>query len=183
MDTTKSELLNLAYSSLKYMVEMGNSHWRPDETSSSFYTIVPEKGEERVNEKNTSFEFSINSGSDGTKLKYTFAVSVHKVFKTKTKGFFNSTVIDCSRYITRIRIRENTNWSSSDIETYYFDTEYQKVESIRDIQSKMFNLLMEEHTRKEKEKENQKINGFISEIKKAADKSTIRDEKINDILN
>ena len=42
---------------------------------------------------------------------------------------------------------------------------------------------METHTRKESEKENEKINGFISEIKKAADKAVMRDDKIDDILN
>jgi len=55
--------------------------------------------------------------------------------------------------------------------------------STRDIQSKMFDFLMETHIKKESEKENQKINGFISEIKKAADKAVVRDEKIDNILN
>jgi hypothetical protein len=91
-----------------------------------------------------------------------------------------------AKKITKISIKENVNWSSSEIETYYLDTDLEKLANqtiTRDVQSKMFDFLMETHARKEAEKENEKINGFITEIKKAADKSVVRDEKIDNILN
>ena len=175
------EILNLVHTSLKHLVEETGRHYKPEE-SNNFDTNIPEKGIYRINENNTSFEFSITEGVDGTKLKYTFKVLINKVEKLKSKCFFSSKVIDCSRYITRIKITQNTNWSNSEVETYHFDTEYEKHESSRDIQMKIFNLLMDNHLKIEKEKEYKRINEFITEIKKAADKSTIRDEKIDDIL-
>jgi hypothetical protein len=198
MDTTKyKDLIDIVYNSLKARLD-NSSYWIRPEDSSSFLTLVTEKGVvDRVNVKNTKFDFTINNSANGEKLKYIFNVSISKVLKTKgfwkvlktkglwkalkTKGFWKQ--VDDSRYVTRISIRENTSWSTTEIEVYYLDTDKDKYNGTREIQFKMFNLLMETHTRKESEKENEKINGFISEIKKAADKAVMRDDKIDDILN
>ena len=197
MDTTKyKDLIDIVYNSLKARLD-NSSYWIRPEDSSSFLTLVTEKGVvDRVNVKNTKFDFTINNSANGEKLKYIFNVSISKVLKTKgfwkvlktkglwkalkTKGFWKQ--VDDSRYVTRISIRENTSWSTTEIEVYYLDTDKDKYNGTREIQFKMFNLLMETHTRKESEKENEKINGFISEIKKAADKAVMRDDKIDDIL-
>ena len=198
MDTTKyKDLIDIVYNSLKARLD-NSSYWIRPEDSSSFLTLVTEKGVvDRVNVKNTKFDFTINNSANGEKLKYIFNVSISKVLKTKgfwkvlktkglwkalkTKGFWKQ--VDDSRYVTRISIRENTSWSTTEIEVYYLDTDKDKYNGTREIQFKMFNLLMETHTRKESEKENEKINGFISEIKKAADKAVMRDDNIDDILN
>ena len=198
MDTTKyKDLIDIVYNSLKARLD-NSSYWIRPEDSSSFLTLVTEKGVvDRVNVKNTKFDFTINNSANGEKLKYIFNVSISKVLKTKgfwkvlktkglwkalkTKGFWKQ--VDDSRYVTRISNRENTSWSTTEIEVYYLDTDKDKYNGTREIQFKMFNLLMETHTRKESEKENEKINGFISEIKKAADKAVMRDDKIDDILN
>ena len=198
MDTTKyKDLIDIVYNSLKARLD-NSSYWIRPEDSSSFLTLVTEKGVvDRVNVKNTKFDFTINNSANGEKLKYIFNVSISKVLKTKgfwkvlkTKGFWKALKtkgfwkqVDDSRYVTRISIRENTSWSTTEIEVYYLDTDKDKYNGTREIQFKMFNLLMETHTRKESEKENEKINGFISEIKKAADKAVMRDDKIDDILN
>jgi hypothetical protein len=183
MDQTKfRDLIDLVFNSVKGMIESNSMPWTRPEKCSYFMNLVPEKGVDRVNEENTKFEFTISTGTNGEKLKYVFNVEISKI--SRIKGFWKK--VDDSRYVSRIRIRENTNWSSSEIEAYYIDTDNEKHNnkpSTRDIQSKMFNLLMETHVSKETEKENGKINGFISEIKKAADKAVIRDEKIDNILN
>jgi hypothetical protein len=182
MDKTKyKDLISLVFNSVKGMVEDSN-RWIKPESRDYFETNLPEKGVDRVTEKCTIFYFTISNGVNGEKMKYIFHVIISKV--KRTKGFFKT--VDDSRYITKISIKENVNWSSSEIETYYLDTDLEKLANqpiTRDAQSKMFDFLMETHDRKEAEKENEKINGFITEIKKAADKSVVRDEKIDNILN
>ena len=195
MDTTKyKDLIDIVYNSLKARLD-NSSYWiRPEDSSSLTLSTTPFSV---TSVENTKFDFTINNSANGEKLKYIFNVSISKVLKTKgfwkvlktkglwkalkTKGFWKQ--VDDSRYVTRISIRENTSWSTTEIEVYYLDTDKDKYNGTREIQFKMFNLLMETHTRKESEKENEKINGFISEIKKAADKAVMRDDKIDDILN
>jgi hypothetical protein len=183
MDKTKfKDLISLVFNSVKGMVEDTNrSSWIRPESYDYFYTILPEKGVDRISEKCTRFDFTISHGVNGEKMKYSFHVTISKV--KRTKGFWKA--VDDSRYITKIGIKEYSSYSSSEIEAYYLDTDYMEKGqlSTRDIQSKMFDFLMETHIKKESEKENQKINGFISEIKKAADKAVVRDEKIDNILN
>jgi hypothetical protein len=178
MDKTKlKDLIGLAFSSVKGMIDDSN-RWIKPEYSDYFYSSLPEKGVDRIPEKCTRFDFTINSSVNGEKMKYSFYVTISKV--KRTKGFWKT--VDDSRYITKISIKENSSYSS-EVEAYYFDTDMENQLSTRDIQSKMFDFLMEAHNKKETEKENQKINGFISDIKKAADKAVVRDEKIDNILN
>jgi hypothetical protein len=181
MDKTKfKDLISLVFNSVKGKVEDNSVYWIRPESYDYFYTIIPEKGADRISEKCTRFDFTISSGVNGEKMKYSFHVTVSKV--KRTKGFWKT--VDDSRYITKIGIKENSTYSSNEIETYYLDTDMEKSQlSTRDIQSKMFDFLMEVHDRKEAEKENEKINGFITDIKKSADKAVVRDEKIDNILN
>lgn len=162
MDKTKlRDLIVLVYNSVKGMIEKNSVYWIRPESYDYFHTIIPEKGADRVSEKCTRFDFTIRSDVNGEKMKYIFDVTISKV--SKTKGFWKK--VDDSRYITKIGIKENSTYSSSEIETYYLDTDMKNQPSTRDIQTKMFDFLMDFHNRKESEKENEKINRFIEDRK------------------
>ena len=144
--------------------------------------IFPEKGLDRISEKNTKFEITISKDATGTDMKYLFRVTISKVTKIEYKGFWTKIEVDNSRYISNIRVHDNSKYSSTEQESYYIDTD-NEMSDTKDTQAKIFNLLMSNHLKREEELENEKINGYLSEIKKATDKSLVRDEKINDILN
>jgi hypothetical protein len=182
MDNSKlRELMDLVYNSIKANIESSNPKWIKPEKTDWFYTLKPEKGVEAVREDNIKFDFTINTTADARDLKYIFEVSIARV--KRTKGFWKS--IDDSRYITKILIKENSKYTR-ELETYYLDSDLEVTNgylSTRDIQSKIFDILMQNHGFKQNQKDNESIDGFITEIKKTVDKSILRDDKINDILD
>ena len=72
---------------------------------------------DKIKERNTKFEFTIQKDSNGYNMKYKFHVTISKV--EKTKGFWSKK--DASRYITNIKITENNSWSNSEKESYFID--------------------------------------------------------------
>ncbi len=177
-----TELLDLVFKSLQFKLN-NNDTWIKPESDTSYYRTYDfnKKSEVKIDAECKKYEFIINQTSDSKSMKFTFRVCITKI--NRTSGFWKK--IDNSRYITHIRVmgQPNTYSSVSELESYYLDTDEVISSSTRELQSKMFILLESAHLKKQNEKENEKIESYIDEIKKSVDKSLVRDEKIDNILD
>jgi hypothetical protein len=186
MDNQKIiELIDLIYKSLQFKLNSGQFWIKPESDTSSYKTYdFDKKLETHHDGECQKYEFLIDRTSDNKAMIFNFKIRITKI--KRTSGFWKK--VDSSRYITHIKIlsQPSTYSNGSELESYFLDTD--KILSSRypdttKIQSQIFNLLESEYNRKKSLKDNEKIDGFINEIKKSVDQSLVRDEKINNILD
>ena len=110
------------------------------------------------------FEFDINQ----TGMKFRFIICIYLF-----TGFFKN------RYILNVVIRDPSKYSVDD--NILFDS--RKDKHLFVTMKEIFNILSSNDENREERIQSEKIEGFISDIKKSVDKSFLRDDKINDILS
>jgi len=122
------------------------------------------RNRDSINKKSDYYSFKISE--DG--MNYRYAINVYRI-----KRLFRN------RYITTVIITENKSYGN-DIEELIFDS---RKDNSYPKQKFIFDTLYFLDTQKKRDLDEEKVNKYVMDVKKSVDKSIVRDDKINELLN
>lgn len=125
-----------------------------------------------LNGKVTYFTYTLNRTTD---MKYKYKIELYKTEPSKLLVF----TINKERYILRVQISERINYDEIFRNEYFFDSKVIKTSLLNDI----FNFLMNRNIELTNLEQSEKFELYVNDLSKSVDKSAMREETLNKILD
>lgn len=123
-------------------------------------------------EKTTSFDY-IFSNQLTTKFKY--KIETYKVDSKKFLGFTTKN----ERYLLKVRIYDNEKYNNSFNNEYFFDSEVNKTDLLKEL----FNFLINRNIELKDTEKSDKLAIYVNDLNQIVNKSVMREETLNRILS
>lgn len=171
--TTKLDLLKTIYNasiSLPIKNRINPSFNTKPLTINQYYGS--EKALFETSEKTTHFNYTLNN----QEMKFKYSIDIYKI---DCKKFFGFTTLN-ERYLMRVQIYSDERYSSGHFKNeYFFDSKVDKSNSIKDT----FEFLFSRNLELKQIEESELFEKYISDLSTIVDKSVMREETLNKILD